>query len=112
MLKIVIDPTNSYPKDLRGGLMDATGLIPYFIAEAAEETTARGVYDVMVEAYGFGGHEMDGGSVSSDGTYSYPEDPDLAPLVSFELDAGFVYVYQYGIVGIASPNETIVTRMD
>jgi hypothetical protein len=120
-MKAVIDPTGHFESKgvEKGRLVEACGLIPGFVAfaERMEAETAREVYDYMVKEYGFGGfewseeeHHVDTGT----GVYSYPDDPDLYPLVLLEVDGCDVdvYIYQHAIVSIVGDDETIVCRMD
>ena len=120
-MKAIIDPTGHFVgKGVeKERLVEACGLIPIFIdyAEHREAETAREVFEYMVEEYGFGGHEWPADKHSVDpetGVYSYPEDPDLYPLVLFEVDGCDVdvYIYQHAIVSIVGDDETIVCRMD
>lgn len=62
--------------------------------------------------YGFPMLKMSGGSVATDGTYSYPEDPDLKPLAKVEFEEVTFYQYNYGIVAIVTGESTFITRMD
>ena len=62
--------------------------------------------------YGFPMLEMSGGSVATDGTYSYPEDSDLEPLAKVEFEEVTFYQYNYGIVAIVTGESTFITRMD
>ena len=120
VLDVTIDPLNGFEGIKHSKLFEATGLIPYFVAEAAltEGTdTAQEAFNVMNEAYGFGlgDYNMlsDKGEVDSEGLYSYPEDPDLAPMVQFKWDDMTVWVYQYGLVAVRDgEGNTIMQRMD
>ena len=117
-----VEMTNTFDplKKYKGQpLREAMGLIPYFIIEAATRgpTGAREVLDYMNEAYGFGGPEMTGGTIEEDGTYTYPEDPDLYPYAKFNLSGpegsiADVFVYPYAIVAVRDDKETLLTRMD
>jgi hypothetical protein len=106
------DPTNNFKHVKESVLMEHMGFIPKFIMQALDRpdtSLAQG----MLDAYGFGSPPMTGGVVKEDGVYSYPEDPDLHPLVKLVTERGTVYVYQYGIVSILETNKpTIVYRMD
>ena len=122
VMEMVIDPLNQFEGIKASKLFEATGLIPYFVAEAALTAgleTAQDAMDIMNEAYGFGLGEYnlleDGkGEVSPEGLYTYPEDPDMAPMVKFEWAEGFtVFVYQYALVAVRGPEgDAIMQRMD
>ena len=79
----VIDPLDAYQDAEQGRVYKATGIIPNFAvyAQAKHGDTARKVFDLMGEAYGFGSFESEGATVSPEGVYSYPGDTDLMPLV-------------------------------
>lgn len=113
------DPLKKYTKYPRVDLREAMGLIPYFIIEAATDgpNGARDVLDAMNRTYGFGGPEMTGGTIEEDGTYTYPEDPDLYPYAKFNLSGpegsiADVFVYPYAIVAVRDDKETLISRMD
>lgn len=64
--------------------------------------------------YGFGSLiEIEGGSVTADGTYLYPGDPPLKPLIEIGRGDETYYQYDYAIIAIVQKSgETFVTRMD
>ena len=64
--------------------------------------------------YGFGSLiEMNGGTVTDEGTYLYPDDPPLEPLIKIERGDETYYQYDYAIIAIVQKSgETFVTRMD
>jgi len=85
-------------------IIEACGIIPDFFAEAClpeGPRTLQQVADDMEAGYGFGGFCYPlGGAVSPQGVYSYPEDPDLYPLVRYRFGAFECYVYPYAITAI------------
>ena len=118
-----IDPNSNFKGVENTALFEATGLIPMFVVETVvygpEPTGAKEFMACMDKAYGFqiGDYDMlaDGkGKVDGDGVYSYPEDPDLHPLVLMETQKGMrVYIYQYGLVAVRDlDNKTVMKRMD
>jgi hypothetical protein len=99
-----IDPLNKsrYPS---GMTLQICGFIPGWIQDSyfgALEDGAKGAFERVLEHYY--GHFMPSasmtGTVTKDGVYKYPEDPDLYPLVSFEGEAETLYQYDFGIVAI------------
>jgi len=54
------------------------------------------------------------GKIDQEGTYRYPEDPDLDFIVRMETKLGFFYVYPYGITAIPDGKDKphLVVRMD
>lgn len=112
IISVETDPTDNFSDVEEGTLMEHMGLIPNFIVQALDRpdtSLAQG----MLDAYGFGSVPMLGGIVKEDGVYSYPEDPDLYPMVKLVTERGTIYVYQYGIVSILETSKTtVVYRMD
>ena len=103
-----VDPNKQFSHINPKTLAEGAGLIPTFINENAD--------DIVEEAllqYGFGGPPMEGGTVADDGTYKYPQDPDLHPICKAELNNGeTIYIYSYGIVAFVSDERTIMYRFD
>ena len=114
------DPLKRFPNATKQALVEACGLIPYFVLEAATVAPegAAGVLEAMNNAYGFAiGINLTGGTVSDEGVYRYPEDPDLYPIARFDVDGpegaiASVFIYQCAIVAVRDNKETLVTRMD
>ena len=117
---INVDPNEYHiPKGAKQGrLVEACGIIPMFAHEAYLKgaVTAQEVYDSMVESYGMGDWASPNwGTVDAKGVYksTHAEDPDLYPLVSLEYPgAAKVYIYQYAIMAVVDPQQTIISRMD
>ena len=115
-----VDPTGYF--ETKGAtkprLIEALGIVPAFVAEAAthgtpSEATPRSVLDDMAKAYGFYMGDMEGGVVTPEGIYQYPEDPDLHPLIQWTLDDSVViYMYEHAIIALTDGERTIITRMD
>lgn len=118
-MKGKVDPLKKYPDVKKGRLVEACGLIPAFVAEAeiglGEGAPLEALHRAVMEIYGYGlGHPMTGGEVTPEGVYTYPEDPDLYPLVSLQTAQGHeVLIYQYAITAFRdSEGTTIVERID
>jgi hypothetical protein len=103
-----VDPTDHFSDVEPEYLVDACGLIPYWIDVTTEDSFQKQVDD----NYGFGLFEMKGGEVDANGVYRYPEDPDLFPLVKWERDGEVAYMYQYAIMSFIKDGEVFVTRVD
>lgn len=88
------------------------GILPYWVARVADgDNLIKG----LEEQYGFGSlYSMEGGHITIDGVYKYPEDPDLYPVALIERRDEIVYFYKYGIIAIVynDGRKTFVTRMD
>lgn len=115
-MKVSVDPNSAFTRAPQGRLVEACGIIPDFFIHAIREGadgTAREALKAMNDVYGFPVSPMPGGEVDQYGTYRFPEDPPLEPLMKLEAPGGVtLYIYQYAIVALVDPEETIVTRMD
>jgi hypothetical protein len=105
-----VDPTFQYPNMNPADLVQSLGLLPGWVEEAMRGDV--NVQDYLDDAYGFGLYEMTGGAVESDGTYTFPGDPDLAPIALMEDGVTQVYFYPHAIIAILHNGTTFVTRMD
>lgn len=123
LMEVNIDPLDGFDGIKESKLFEATGLIPYFVAELAMQgedvDTAGEAMEILNSCYGFGLGDynmMDdkAASMSSEGVYSYTEDPDMVPLVEFKLKSGVtVWVYQYALVCVKDADGNhIMQRMD
>lgn len=119
-MNIKIDPTGKITEDapkgqLKEHILDACGLIPHWVVSWNKEPEAgpKALFDFLDITYGFGMHKM-GGTLDADGTYRYPQDPPLYPLISMETRDGTLYQYDYGIVAIPMGDQGghFITRMD
>lgn len=104
----VIDPLGEYGDLKPEDLAESCGYIPFFL-HAQDERDAK---TQMVERYGFGSFPSSGGTVDSRGVYSYPEDPDLYPVMETSLRGEIVRIYPYAFVSITNDKGTYMTRMD
>ncbi len=117
-MKVTIDPTESFKGIKHEKLLEATGLLPYFAADVAlsEPESVQEAFDMLLEAYGMGYGQDGSGWGTIDGTTYKSEhegDPDMEPLVAFELtDDITFYVYQYAICGVTDGEEVLMCRMD
>ena len=72
-----------------------------------------GIVNYMTERYGFGELWHFKGEVLEDGTYRYPEDPDLPYVAKMSTPNGNAYFYERAMLALPLPNgEYFVTRMD
>ena len=108
--KVTLDPTGHYTFKMgvsRPRIINSLGFILHWIAN--EE---RSFQEQVTESYGFPVFEMKGGTVDSDGKYSYPEDPVLAPLCKWERDGEVAYMYEYAIMAFIKDGKTFMTRVN
>ncbi len=106
--RFTIDPTNSFTDVDPQRLIEACGLIPYWV-DVTDERSFRQQVD---DNYGFGLYEMSGGTVDGEGVYRYPEDPDLLPYLKWERDGEVAYMYSHAIMAFVKDGVTFVTRVD
>jgi len=115
-LEVVIDPNDAYTGIKPTKLLDAAGLLPYFVLEAAltQPESVQEAFDLMEECYGmptpiFPDTSIDGGVWVS----KHDEDEDLQPMLEFKVTEEILgYVYQYAFVAITDGEDTICFRMD
>ena len=70
--------------------------------------------EVIHRHYGYALDPMEGGSVTENGLYSYPSDPDLYPLCKIEMSQEIIFFYEYEIIAIRNKDDkkTVVLRVD
>lgn len=112
--ELAIDPNNKFPGVEQARILEACGLIPGWIMDwTLNHSEDLPLKDYLDQTYGFGLYAMgEKTTIDPDGTYHYPEDPDLHPLISFTTPLGTLYMYQYAIVAIPTEDGLFVTRMD
>ena len=97
-------------------MIEALGILPIWVREWATLGKMAG-YDIiqyMTEAYGFGDlFEFKGGEILEDGTYRYPEDPDLPWVGKMDTPNGTAYFYESAMLALPMPDgKHYITRMD
>tara|TARA_R110002033_G_scaffold24235_2_gene56678 strand:+ start:147 stop:533 length:387 start_codon:yes stop_codon:yes gene_type:complete len=102
-INAIIDPLDKHPELTTTEVGYYLGSIPEWIANYIDTPTAEPLSEFMLHSYGFGGAPM-GGTVNDAGVYSYPEDPDLYPLVSLTVEDKTVLLYAYSITTIIEDN--------
>lgn len=96
-------------------IIEVCGILPVWAADESGET----MKDSLMNNYPYYMGEMTGGSIDSQGIYSYPEDDDLFPLLKIERSDGddlreVCFIYEYAIVACRDieTGDLWVTRMD
>lgn len=107
-LIIEVDPLNHYTSVPDRALLEACGMILYWIVEDDSDT----LQEQVNKNYQFGMYEMKGGTVTPEGIYEYPEDPPLYPLVKWERGDEVAYMYPHAIMSFIHKGVTFVTRVD
>ena len=105
--------TKAFPDADPGMLQEMLGILPYWVREYNLLGEGMDIVGFMTERYGFGSLYQFKGDVQEDGTYSYPEGPDLPYVGKMNTPNGNVYFYEYAMLALPLPNgEYFVTRMD
>ena len=105
--------TKAFPDVDPEMLQEMLGVLPYWVREYILLGRDMDIVGFMTERYGFGSLYQFKGSVSDDGIYSSPEDPDMQYVGKMNTPNGNVYFYQYAMLALPLPNgEHFVTRMD
>ena len=110
-----IDPTGFFTKQgaERDRILEACGAIPAWIVHGDQ---SLGFQERVTKEYGYPVSQSTGGTIDPDGTYHYPEDPPLYPLISIQDGGEFCYQYEHSMVAFISfkdNKQTVyVTRMD
>lgn len=108
-IRVELDPCNHYPDVKDQDLLETTGLLFGWAHEYAASSPDSNLKDYMGDAYGYGMRPMEGGEITEDGRYVYPEDPDLHPFVKVCVGDEWFYMYPYSIVHFS---DGTTTRMD
>lgn len=103
-----IDPNNKFPGVSGIALINACGLIPMWVESVDEDQSIK---DSVIAAYQFPTYKFEG-EVLADGTYRYPGDPDLHPIVSWTRGDETVFMYQHAIIAFITGDDVFITRMD
>ena len=110
-IEITVDPLNKFYKHTQNEIMELCGIIPHFVV--AKNYRHYRLKEALESQYGFPVYEIEEATISPEGVYSYPEDPDMYPLIKMTRDGETFYQYAYGIVAvIGSDGTSYVTRMD
>jgi hypothetical protein len=95
----ILDPNNKFSATPQQ-IVDACGLVLPWVLMADPEAPLR---PQLEAAYGFGPlHEFSGMTIEPDFSLTYPEDPDLHPIIEVPLPHETFRMYTYAIVMISS----------
>ena len=95
-------------------MIEALGILPIWVKEWVIFGEHMDIVKYMTEAYGFGDlFEFKGGEILEDGTYRYPEDPDLPWVGKMDTPNGTAYFYESAMLALPMPDgKHYITRMD
>ena len=115
--KLEIDPTSHYianGKDIHRAVHDYYILFNWLFAGKEVDVTKR-AKDILIDSYAYYMGDMDitTSTFDMDGTYHYPEDPPMYPLVRVKYEDETVYFYPHAFVAsIQSDGTTWMSRFD
>lgn len=96
---VTIDPVGVFGNVERERLLDACGVIPGWITEAAiNNRPLIKALDVYKEAYGL--FECKGVTIGGNGEFRYPGDSELFPFIKIETDEEIFYQYRNARIAI------------
>ena len=110
LIAIHIDPLREYTDVSKTKLLEACGFLPAWVTSQVHlHLTLQEALDAQ---YCCGLFEMDG-SVSPEGLFTYPGDPDLHPFIKINRGEETFYQYRNAIGAIINEKgKTYITRMD
>ena len=107
-MNIIYDPLNMLPEDVtKYDMQQAIGILLDWARFPSKD-----VGITMREMYGFPIEPIKDGHISQDGTYNYPQDVPLFPVIQIDHPSQTVYLYRYALVGIVSKDKQEMYRMD
>jgi hypothetical protein len=109
MLAVTVDPTKEFKGISPSNLLDyCTPIIAMLDREG--ESLREGIEN---NYHFFSGWQEGGFEVDEDGTYRFPEDRPLKPMVLVEKFGEVAYIYEYAIVVIVDKDgNKMYTRVD
>jgi hypothetical protein len=112
MIVIEIDPNGSFKGIPQQRLADVCGLIlPWLRVTPAGETIKNHILDT----YQFPAPPLEGTTITDEGVWQYPGDPDLQPVMrATDMHTGeMMYMYQHALVAFLEPGkQPFCTRLD
>lgn len=110
---VEIDPTGFFEKQGTNPylIFDNLGLIPGFMFN--DEFLDRPAWEALDSQYVHGGGlYVNEATITDEGLYQYPGDPDLYPLAKYTRAAEIIYQYQYGVMAVPKDGVLTPTCMD
>ena len=88
-------------RELNGVTMEdainQAGYVLGWIEQSKDVLDMGEVIENIMDNYGYPSSEMKGGTLYPDGTYDYPQDPEMVPNMVIHIVAGRIYSYDYGM---------------
>ena len=112
-MRIKIDPTKNFSSVKQQYLLEACGLVLPWAMEWAD-TPVGSLSTYLGTRYQFPMYPIEGGSITEDHIFTYPDDPPAYPLVLIESHGATFLMYHHALVAIKdTPTSSFfITRMD
>ncbi len=103
-----IDPHNYFKDVSSERLVQACGILPHFIHDRKD------VVETALKRYRFPVNPFSGYEIYDNGTYQYPGDPALHPLMTCVAGGKEIFIYEHSWIAFRDleTKETIMYRMD
>lgn len=105
------DPLNSYSHMSPQEIFETCGILPHWVAQ----WEASGLPDLpnyMQKCYGYETSHLEGATITPEGMFQFPGDPDLPPMIRIDLEGTTYFQYPYALLAIRTQDSTFITRMD
>lgn len=111
IIKMTIDPLNKFNDYDLNSIYDMLGTLPYWAINP--KYLDKPLKEALDNQYGFGLYESTGQTITEDGIYKYPKDPDSYPLIKIERKDETFYQYLHAIISIVQKDgSNFSSRMD
>jgi len=111
IIKITIDPLSKYNHLSQEEIFDTLGALPHWAINP--DYLDVPLKEALDKQYNFGLYESSGQTITKEGIYQYPEDPDLYPLIKIQRKDEIFYQYRYAIIAIVQKDGSwFASRMD
>lgn len=116
-MEIYVDPHNKYSLTL-DQTIEACGFLLPWALDWFHEASPLPLSEYLQQAYGFPSPHHKGATIDSIGTFLYPDDPPLSPIIKLTFERedtlSTLYIYPYALIAIQDAPTTsfFITRMD
>lgn len=110
-IEFTVDPLFKFTDYTEEEILTSLGFLPEWVINS--EYFDKPLVKALDEQYGYGLYESSSGSVTEDGIFQYPNDPDMYPLIKIQRGDETFYQYLYGMVSIVQKDgSSYITRLD
>jgi hypothetical protein len=113
VVDFTIDPNDKHTHLPAEAIIGSLGVLPIWALGKGYDEDWAGCFERQYDFW-VGRTDSQKTHIADDGTYQYPEDPDLDPLLHIRGVNEEVYFYQYALVAIRNlhTDGVFVTRLD